>query len=60
MKIRKFLSYIFTALIITIICIACLPIDSNNRIVQAIIGLFLTVSIIVYIAELFSEDKKNE
>ena len=60
MKIRKFLSYIFTALIITIICIACLPIDSHNRIVQAIIGLFLTVSIIVYIAELFSEDKKNE
>lgn len=60
MKIRKFLSYIFTALIITIVCIACLPIDSNNNIVQAIIGLFLTVSIIVYIAELFSEDKKNE
>ena len=60
MKIRKFLSYIFTALIIAIVCIACLPIDSNNRIVQAIIGLFLTVSIIVYIAELFSEDKKNE
>lgn len=59
MKIRKFLSYIFTALIITIICIACLPIDSHNRIVQAIIGLFLTVSIIVYIAELFSEDKKK-